>query len=448
MLLDLLDKYNVPVPRYTSYPTVPMWDNNGLNINKWQHELRKTINDNDSISLYIHLPYCESLCTYCGCHKYITKNHGVEEPYIGAILKEWSLYVQALGAFPKIKEIHLGGGTPTFFSANNLERLISGILKLSAPNDRCEMSFEAHPSSTNYEHLRILRDIGFNRLSIGVQDFDADIMKTIHRFQTVEQIETLTQQARDLNYDSINYDLIYGLPGQSLEHIKANMEKLQSLKPDRIAFYSYAHIPSVKPGQRAYGEKDLLMGKEKLALYELGRKLMLEMGYSDIGMDHFSLKSDSLFKSMKKKILHRNFMGYTTTKTDLSIGLGASAISESRTAYAQNEKSVKEYIRKMKEETKLPIFKNHFLTVQDVKVKQHILNLICQLETHWLHGESSEIFDNNLELQELENDGLIKLFPKQIKVTPKGRNFIRNICKAIDMRMKSGSSTPVFSKAV
>lgn len=448
MLIDLLEKYNVAVPRYTSYPTVPMWDQTDADSKRWLFEARECLEKNDRISLYIHLPYCESLCTYCGCNKYITKNHNVEQPYIGAVLKEWSLYVQALGKLPKIKEIHLGGGTPTFFSPENLKRLISGILKLSDKDGKCEMSFEAHPSSTNYDHLRILREIGFNRLSLGVQDFDEGIMKTIHRFQTLEQIQEVTKNARDLAYESINYDLIYGLPGQTKEHIVKNMQQLQGLKPDRIAFYSYAHIPSVKPAQRAYGEADLLKGRDKLDLYQTGRKLLLEMDYVDIGMDHFALKNDSLYKSMKTRKLHRNFMGYTAMKTDLSLGLGASSISDCGTAYAQNEKNVKDYIQQLQDTEELPLLKNHFLTEEDKRVKRHILNPICHFETNWLTADDAYLFENNETPLQLERDGLLKRFPRQIKVSPRGKNFIRNICAALDMRMKESKREAVFSKAV
>ncbi len=448
MFIDLLEKYNVAVPRYTSYPTVPMWDTESTNGTRWLQHVRASFNRNKEISLYIHLPYCESLCTYCGCNKHITKNHLVEKPYIGAVLKEWSLYVQALGELPIIKEIHLGGGTPTFFSPENLELLVKGLKKLSQASENCDMSFEAHPSSTSYEHLAQLRKIGFNRLSVGVQDFDENILRTIHRFQTIKQVRDVVNQARELGYKSVNFDLIYGLPGQTLEHITANMKEVESLKPDRIAFYSYAHVPTVKPGQRAYSEADLPKGREKLLLYQRGKAMLLKMGYADIGMDHFALERDAIFKSMKRKSLHRNFMGYTPYHTELSIGLGASAISDSWTAYAQNEKSVKGYLQQIRESAELPIIKNHFLTEEDQRIRLHILNLICHFETDWLGESNPELFENNPELVQLEKDGLIRRFPYQIKVTELGKSFIRNICKALDLRMKSSSKEAVFSKAV
>lgn len=448
MFIDLLEKYNVAVPRYTSYPTVPMWEVEKTSSNLWLQHVRASFNRNEEISLYIHLPYCESLCTYCGCNKHITKNHLVERPYIGAILKEWSLYVQALGKAPVLKEIHLGGGTPTFFNPENLKLLIDGLLKLARANGTFDMSFEAHPSSTTGEHLKTLRKIGFNRISIGVQDFDQEIMTKIHRFQTVDQIHEVTKTARLLGYESVNFDLIYGLPGQNLRHIITNMKELETLKPDRIAFYSYAHIPTVKPGQRAYSEDDLPKGREKLLLYQKGKQLMLEMGYADVGMDHFALKGDAIFKSMKKKTLHRNFMGYTPHHTELSIGLGASAISDCWTAYAQNEKSVKGYLKQIRETNTLPIIKNHFLTEEDQKVRGHILNLICNFETNWIGDSNPQLFEENEEWNQLEQDGLIRRFPYQIKVTETGKSFIRNICKALDMRMKSAVSEAVFSKAV
>jgi oxygen-independent coproporphyrinogen-3 oxidase len=352
-----------------------MWDTESTNGTRWLQHVRASFNRNKEISLYIHLPYCESLCTYCGCNKHITKNHLVEKPYIGAVLKEWSLYVQALGELPIIKEIHLGGGTPTFFSPENLELLVKGLKKLSQASENCDMSFEAHPSSTSYEHLAQLRKIGFNRLSVGVQDFDENILRTIHRFQTIKQVRDVVNQARELGYKSVNFDLIYGLPGQTLEHITANMKEVESLKPDRIAFYSYAHVPTVKPGQRAYSEADLPKGREKLLLYQRGKAMLLKMGYADIGMDHFALERDAIFKSMKRKSLHRNFMGYTPYHTELSIGLGASAISDSWTAYAQNEKSVKGYLQQIRESAELPIIKNHFLTEEDQRIRLHKFNL-------------------------------------------------------------------------
>ena len=447
--LSLIKKYDVAIPRYTSYPTVPYWKTEEEGAQKWMNHTVQALNRNGAISLYVHLPYCEKMCTYCGCNKHITKNHLVEKPYIEAVLKEWQMYLNAFEQTPEVVEIHLGGGTPTFFSPENLVHLIQGILEASAPVARRDMSFEAHPNSTSYEHLRALREIGFNRVSLGVQDFDARIMGIINRDQTEEEVEQVTHWARKLGYQSINYDLIYGLPLQNLENIKYNLRKVKELAPDRIAFYSYAHIPAVKPGQRAYNEDDLPSTEMKYALYQEAKRSFAELGYVDIGMDHFALPTDELAVSMLHNRLHRNFMGYTSHHTELNIGLGVSAISDSWDAYAQNEKVTARYIQSVNRGNLPPVFKNHFLTERDQMIRRKILNLICLLQCFWHPGVAIWSEKAHREFLELEDDGLLKIFPKQIKVTPRGQIFLRNICAVLDYRMKSTKlERPTFSKAV
>ena len=339
----LLEKYNVPVPRSTSYPTVPYWDQAQVSADDWREKIQAAYQRQAGISLYIHLPFCENLCTYCGCNKRITKNHAVESPYIAAVLQEWQLYLEALPAQPLIREIHLGGGTPTFFQPEQLDRLLSGILEKSEVAENAVFGFEAHPESTSFEHLNTLYKWGFRRLSIGVQDFDPYILQLINRRQSMESIERVTAQARELGYTSLNYDLIFGLPTQTTGHISRTMEHLAQLRPDRIAFYSYAHVPWIKPSQRAYSESDLPVGPDKRRLYELGRRLLEDQGYAEIGMDHFALRHDDLYEAMQAGTLHRNFMGYTPFYTELAIGLGVSSISDAWDAYVQNEKEVEAY---------------------------------------------------------------------------------------------------------
>lgn len=447
--LELLEKYDVPVPRYTSYPTVPLWDSSGFSQNEWMLKVKEAFNGNKGISLYIHLPYCESLCTYCGCNKHITKNHLLEEPYIKGVLKEWFMYSRLFNQKPVISEIHLGGGTPTFFSPKNLRLLINGILENGVLDRHNELSFEAHPNGTTYEHLKMLRSLGFNRLSLGVQDFSPSIMRTINRVQTEEQVEQVTTWARELGFGGINYDLIYGLPGQNLDNIKYNLKKVAELKPDRIAFYSYAHVPNLAKGQRAYNEDDLPKGKEKMKLYELGKLGFQKMKYYHIGMDHFCLESDELTKSAKTGKLHRNFMGYTSAHTEISIGLGASAISDIWTGYAQNEKTTKEYLKRVNTENSPPVVKGHFLSKEDLNTRARLLSLICFFETNWFDQKEDFSFKIQQQLAEMEKDGLLKIFPHQIKVSEKGKSFIRNICAVLDKRMnKSPLNKPTFSKAV
>ena len=243
---ELIKKYNVAGPRYTSYPTVPYWNTEVPKVEDWKGAVKKSFtatNATDGISIYIHLPFCESLCTYCGCNTRITKNHAVENKYISALLKEWKMYLEVFGETPRIREIHLGGGTPTFFSSENLEKLINGILSTGIVRDDAAFSFEAHPNNTTVEHLQTLFDLGFRRLSLGIQDFDIAVQTIVNRVQPYENVEQVVNAARSIVYTSINFDLIYGLPLQTMFSVIDTIHKVNVLRPDRIAFYSYAHIP-------------------------------------------------------------------------------------------------------------------------------------------------------------------------------------------------------------
>lgn len=434
----LIEKYNVAAPRYTSYPTVPYWNKTSFDQAHWRQSVKMAFDGSkkEGISIYIHLPFCESLCTYCGCNTRITKNHKVEDPYIAAVLKEWAMYRDTFGNKPVIKELHLGGGTPTFFSPANLEVLITGILKDSIVHPHADFGFEGHPANTTEEHLRTLYNLGFRRLSLGIQDFDPEVQFIINRMQTFEQVEEVTLQARRIGYTSINFDLIYGLPRQTRNSLTDTIEKVSRLMPGRIAFYSYAHVPWIKPGQRRFTEADLPGAAEKRALYDLGHNLLTDLGYRDIGMDHFALPADSLYIAEKNKKLHRNFMGYTHQYTRLLVGLGVSSISDTWDAYAQNIKTVEEYLE-MINRNELPVVKGHFLSDEDMVIRKHILNLMCKGETHWnSHTQNCPAFDEGLErMKGLEADGLMKLSLMDLKVTPLGKRFLRNICMALDARL-------------
>ena len=445
-----IKKYNIPVPRYTSYPTVPYWQSPSPTSANWKNAVINAMEITPALSLYIHLPFCESLCTYCGCNKRITKNHAVEHPYIQSVLKEWELYKRIFPKTPIIKEIHLGGGTPTFFSPQSLELLVKGILKGMQIPESHEFSFEAHPSSTTTEHLSTLSKLGFNRLSIGVQDFAPEILKIINRHQTTEQVERVVHSARAYGYDSINFDLIFGLPLQTKKHIRQTIQKVSELQPERIAFYSYAHVPWISPSQRAYSEADLPQGEDKRALYELGKELLEEFGYHEIGLDHFALAKDELYQAWEKGRLHRNFMGYTAQYTRLSIALGVSAISDSWDCYIQNEKKVERYQEQI-EQGQFPIIKGHELSKEDQFFRQHILNIMCQNKTSWtLEDLKRGSFKAALtRLEALETDGLIDLHTFNLRVTESGRPFLRNICQQLDNRYWAKQpKKQVFSQAI
>ena len=454
MYYNLIRKYNIPGPRYTSYPTVPYWDENSFSEEAWKKSVIKSFtesNDREGISLYIHLPFCENLCTFCACHKRITKQHAVELPYIDALMKEWKIYVELLGRKPIIKELHLGGGTPTFFSPDHLQYLLEGIFAGAEIANEPEFSFEGHPNNTTYDHLKTLYGLGFRRVSFGVQDYDEKVQRTINRIQPFEKVEAATNAARELGYNSVSHDLIFGLPFQTWESMKQTIEKTKSLKPDRIAFYSYAHVPWIKGlGQRGFDENDLPAPEVKRELYEEGKHLLEELGYVEIGMDHFSLPEDSLYQSMKQKTIHRNFMGYSSSSTQLMIGLGMSAISDSWYAFAQNDKSVEGYLEQV-EKGQLPVFRGHILNEEDLIIRRHILNIMCHLETSWQDEKTNlqEIPQIVQRLEEMKNDGLISLENKHLTVTEKGRIFVRNIAMAWDLRMiRHEPETRIFSMTI
>ncbi|MVX36129.1 oxygen-independent coproporphyrinogen III oxidase [Myroides sp. LoEW2-1] len=441
MTISLIQKYNVPGPRYTSYPTVPYWDQETFKRNLWIDSFKKAFresNANEGISIYIHLPFCESLCTFCGCHKRITKRHEVEQPYIQALLKEWELYCNEFDETPIIKEIHLGGGTPTFFSTEHLTMLINGITSKAKIADNHEFSFEGHPNNTTKGHLQTLYNLGFRRVSFGVQDYNPEVQKAIHRIQSFHDVARVTVWAKEIGYTSISHDIIYGLPFQKLEHIIDTIEKTKSLSPDRLAFYSYAHVPWIKgSGQRGFKDSDVPKDDEKRLLYEKGKELLLKNDYVEIGMDHFSLKSDSLYKSLNNGNIHRNFMGYTSSKTMLMVGLGVSSISDSWYAFAQNEKDIEKYYELLDQNT-IPVVKGHILNEEDLIIRKHILNLMCSLSTDLTEDLEKVDFSTTLsEMKEFESDKLIEVKGNTIKITRKGRAFVRNICMAFDLRLQA-----------
>ncbi|MGV3762393.1 oxygen-independent coproporphyrinogen III oxidase [Parapedobacter sp.] len=447
--IALVERYNVAAPRYTSYPTVPYWEESTWNAEQWADHVRARFlaSSSQGIAIYVHLPFCERLCTYCGCNKRITKNHGVEAPYIDAVLAEWQLYRNLLGTAIPISEIHLGGGTPTFFSPAQLKRLMDGLLKGCRISPNPSFSFEAHPANTTEAHLQVLFDSGFRRLSLGIQDFDPEVQRVINRWQTEADVRRVMADARRIGYTSINFDLIYGLPLQTAKTVQDTIAKSLAMQPDRISFYSYAHVPWMQPGQRHYTEADIPKGKEKLALYELGKSLITSAGYRDVGMDHFARPQDALCIAAATGKLHRNFMGYTDRYSPLLIGLGVSSISDSWTAFAQNEKTVETYEEGVSR-GELPVLKGHVLSDADLQIRKHILELMCRGSTT-LDVPTELAAPIQQRLVPLAEDGLVEGGDGHIRVTPVGTSFLRNICMAFDVRLHNKQFTkPLFSSAV
>ena len=449
----LIRKYNQPVPRYTSYPTVPYWQDD-LPVEKWKERFADQFNIHnaaDGISIYIHLPFCESLCTYCGCNKKITLNHSVEEEYLKAIEKEWKHYRKLMNQTPVVREIHLGGGTPTFFSPGNLRYLLNTLLNTSIVHPMHEFSIEGHPNNTTKEHLETLYSLGFRRISYGVQDMDPDVQRIINRIQPIENVERATENARAAGFTSVNFDLIYGLPLQRLQSIENTINQVIGLKPDRIAFYSYAHVPWASRVQRLFHEADLPGAEEKIQLYMKGKELLMANGYYDIGMDHFALPHDELYIAKQNGKLHRNFMGYTTQNSGLLIGLGVSSISDLGNAFAQNEKNLHDYYASVNH-GKLAVKRGYFLNNEDIAFRQYIKDISCKGATVF-QSDHLPIMEEFCfpQIEQLAADGLLEYDKNQLKLKGEGHYFIRNICSAFDLYLQRDHfllKKQTYSKAI
>jgi oxygen-independent coproporphyrinogen III oxidase len=432
---DLFAKYDVPAPRYTSYPTVPFWSETPT-TEQWLNELTAAFNDDATTwSLYFHLPFCESLCTFCACNTVITRDHRREEGYIDLLSREWNLY---LNRVPKLTErpllgLHLGGGTPTFFSAENLERMLKPILdQTRVDENRFEASVEVHPGHTTREQLVTLRALGFTRISLGVQDFDPAVQKIVNRHQPYEVTKSITEIARELGYTSVNYDLIYGLPLQSRDRFTETVDKTIELQPDRIALYSFALVPWIKPAQRSYSDEDIPKAGPKRALYEMAREKLEDAGYVEIGMDHFALPHDGMARAQRAGTLHRNFQGYTETRTTVLLGLGVSAISEAPTCFHQNEKAFPVYERRVRN-GEIPTLRGHLLSPEDRRLREQILNFMTRFEVNLDHEQSD---DAKTFLASLIDDGLVEVRDDKLTLTESGRPFLRNACMFFDYRLR------------
>lgn len=338
-----------------------------------------------------------------------------------------------------------------FFRPENLELLVKGIFKKAAPAAGFEYSFEGHPNNTSKEHLQTLYDLGFRRVSFGVQEYDLTVQKAINRIQPFQNVANVTMWAREIGYTSISHDLVFGLPFQTLENVRDTIEKTKSLNPDRISFYSYAHVPWIKGnGQRGFNDENLPKDEEKRMLYEEGKQILAGYGYREIGMDHFALESDTMFEAFVNGKLHRNFMGYSASKTKVMIGLGVSAIGDTWYGFAQNEKKLEDYYSRV-DLGELPIIRGHLLTNEDLVIRKHILNLMCQFNTCWQSEENyfPEIAAVVESLAEMQHDGLVIITPTSIAVTEAGKPFVRNICMAFDLKLRrKAPETKLFSMTI
>lgn len=436
--LDLISKYNVPGPRYTSYPTAIQFSDQ-VPFADLLADADHDFSSGADLSVYVHLPFCESLCWYCACNTVITSQHGQAGQYLDYLAKEISLWQRHFPQRLRLGQLHFGGGTPTFLRPEEIDRL-SDILHDAfdfAPD--AEVSVEIDPRRLTAAHVQAFRRLGANRASLGVQDFDPHAQKSIHRIQTYEMTADAMHWARECGYNSINFDLIYGLPHQTEETFHRTLQQVKELSPDRLAVFSYAHVPWMRPAQRIFDKEGSLPTPErKLNLLKLIIQELTGAGYVAIGMDHFAKETDDLAIAQREKRLQRNFQGYST-KSGLSIlGLGMSSISQTDGSFRQNEKDLDAYKRRI-DAGEIPVAKGALLTAEDRRRREIIMQIMCNLELDYTAlGKKfgcdfpRAYADEIARLTPLSDDGLLQLSPERLTVLPAGRLFIRNIAMAFD----------------
>ncbi|MEO8071074.1 MAG: oxygen-independent coproporphyrinogen III oxidase, partial [Acidobacteriota bacterium] len=377
------------------------------------------------------VPFCEVLCTFCGCNTVITRDHGREGPYVDLVLAELDAYLHRIDGLSgqAVRQLHLGGGTPTFLSANALGRLIDGLrARLPARAEAFEGSVEVDPRVTNAHQLEVMRERGITRLSLGVQDVDPEVQRLINRVQPITMTAELCRAARQLKYESINFDLIYGLPGQTPASMSELVAQVLDLAPDRLAVYSFALVPWIKPAQRKFRDDQVPTGADKRLLYETVRGPLLDAGYIEIGLDHFAKPTDALAHAAASGGLHRNFMGYTDVRTSVLLGLGVSAISETPDCYHQNEKVVTMYERRVRA-GEIPTLRGHLLSDEDRRRRQQIAQLMTRFGVHL---NAREVVDAPHVLESLMRDGLVEIHDDLLTILPEGRPFLRNAASFFD----------------
>ncbi len=447
----LIKKYDRPGPRYTSFPAVPFWTG-APDEKTWLAHIDKGVvpNGNENgIDLYIHIPYCESLCYYCGCNKTVTRNKAKGKDYIDLLVKEWNLYLEKLERkILPINSIHFGGGTPTFLEPDYLDALLT---QFSAHlNEDFLGSIEVDPRTCTNAHLDILDKHRFRRISMGIQDFDAVVQKAIHREQSFELVENLVNEIHKRQFNSVNFDLIHGLPYQSVDSIRKTIELVLKLSPDMIAFYSYAHLPDRIKNQKLIPEEGLPHGSEKRRLYEEGKLMLENAGLQEIGMDHFAKTESYLSQVQRKGKLLRNFMGYTDKKARILLGLGVTSISNSSLSFVQNHHKLDDYISDLNQH-KFPIAKGHIHTENDILVEEIIQDIMCnyKMDMNLLEKvPGKEAIKAGL--LEMEQDGLLRFQEdgRTINVTHIGKPFLRNISMLFDHNLNQNKNNIGFSKTI
>jgi oxygen-independent coproporphyrinogen-3 oxidase len=404
--------------------------------------------ENARAGIYVHTPFCASLCTFCGCNMRVARSHALAAPYVETVLKEYGLYRAGLDNHPlALGGLYLGGGSPTWLPLEVLDRLLTGLLSDVRVTADADFAIEADPRNTTREQLALLRRHGFHRIELGVQDFDARVLEIVNRVQTEAEVRTAVEQARGQGFTSIGFDMIHGLPLQTVESLRHGFDILLRMKPDHVTFYPYAHVPWIKPSQRLYTEADLPDASLRRDMYLLGRELLGAAGYVEIGIDVYALPSDPLARALAAGSLSRSFMGFSATPVDTLIGLGVSAMGDAGSAYAQNEKNLQRYEARVAA-GELPLQRGHVLSAADLRIREHIWNLLAgrpavptaeELASDWW-------LDSRASLERLAGDGLLGMRDSTLVVTERGRSFLTGIAAALDQYARhdalAGSSRP------
>jgi oxygen-independent coproporphyrinogen-3 oxidase len=456
-LLALLPRYASEGPRYTSYPTAPVWQDD-YGPEDFRRDLRhEDVDASDGLSLYVHVPFCERLCHFCACNRVITRDHDRAEPYLETIEREIGSVRDAVRVPRRATQLHWGGGTPTWLSPSQVRRLHGALVQAFPLTETAEVSIEVDPRVTTEAHVEALSDCGFNRISMGVQDFDPVVQQAVHRIQPADTTARLVEQARQAGFEGVNFDLIYGLPYQTVESFERTLDTLFEIGPDRIALYSYAHVTWVAKQQRGFEKKDLPAPETKLAIMLMAIRRFLAEGYRFVGLDHFARPEDELVLALADRTLRRNFMGHTTQAGVDLIGFGPSAISELRGSYAQSQRNVVSWQRAVSEQG-LATMRGHRLSVDDVERRWVITRLMCHGELRAEEFEAAfgrcfrQAFATELaELETPAEDGLLAILADgSLRVSPAGRLLVRNLAMPFDayLSRQRASGERMFSKTV
>ncbi len=451
---ELLDRYNKPGPRYTSYPTVPAWTGS-FGEDDYRLALRDFASQPDAkLSIYVHHPFCAERCFYCGCNATVTKKEAVVDAYLDRLERETQLVAATLGDRQQVVQIHWGGGTPNFLTAAQTRRAFELLTRYFEIDYQGEISVEVDPRIGTREQLEVYRDLGFNRISLGVQDFDPRVQESIGRIQPQEMTESFYANCRELGFESVNLDIVYGLPYQDEATFHRTLSDVIKLGPDRLACFSYAHVPWVKPNQKQVNADVLPSPYEKFDLFQMAIATLTDAGYDWIGMDHFARKDDEMAVAVREKRLHRNFMGYTTQSSPHMIALGMSGIGDLAGHFVQNDAKLGNY-QKMLDEGHLPVVRGHHLSQDDKLRRKVIVHMMCNLElpynlTEQEFGASVDLLlGEELErLRPFEEEGFLEFGPDRIEVTTLGRFFIRNLCMELDAYLDNNQERQLFSKTI